>query len=89
VIALKPRFYLLKSLEIWLGGPAMSNGQDFRTTIRKRRRELDLTQADIARRIGTSAGYITMLEKGGHHPSKNVLIKLADVLRLDRRELFF
>jgi hypothetical protein len=30
-----------------------------------------------------------MLEKGGRHPSKNVLVKLADVLRLDRRELFF
>jgi transcriptional regulator with XRE-family HTH domain len=48
-----------------------------------------LTQADVANRIGMSSGYIGLLEKGGRHPSKNVLIKLADVLGLDRRELFF
>jgi DNA-binding XRE family transcriptional regulator len=48
-----------------------------------------LTQADVAHRTGTSIGYITLLEKGRRHPSKNVLVKLADVLGLDRRELFF
>ena len=57
--------------------------------IRKRRRELDLTQEMVARRIGTSIGYITLLETGRRHPSGKVLSKLAGVLGLDPRELFF
>jgi transcriptional regulator with XRE-family HTH domain len=67
----------------------MNDGQNFPTTIRKRRRELDLTLADVAHRIGTSIGYITRLEKGSRHPSWKVVVKLSDVLGLDRRELFF
>jgi transcriptional regulator with XRE-family HTH domain len=67
----------------------MTGGQDFATTIRKRRRDLDLTQETVARRIGKSIGYITLLETGRRHPSDNVIGKLADALGLDSRELFF
>jgi DNA-binding XRE family transcriptional regulator len=63
--------------------------QNFATIIRKRRRELDLTQEMVAREIGTSIAYITLLETGRRHPSGKVLSKLAGVLGLDPRELFF
>jgi transcriptional regulator with XRE-family HTH domain len=64
-------------------------GQNFATVIRKRRRQLDLTQEEVANRVGTSIGYITLLETGRRHPSEKVLTKLADVLGLDARDLFF
>jgi transcriptional regulator with XRE-family HTH domain len=61
----------------------------FGNTIRERRRQLDLTQEDVARRIGTSVPYIGHLEAGKRHPSEKVVLKLAKVLGLDARELFF
>jgi transcriptional regulator with XRE-family HTH domain len=57
--------------------------------IRDRRRQLDLTQQEIARRIKTSTPYVGHLESSKRHPSDKVLSRLAEVLGLDRRELFF
>ncbi len=56
--------------------------------IRQRRRQLDLTQHELARRIGSSTAYIGHLESGKRHPSAAILTRLTDVLGLDRRELF-
>jgi transcriptional regulator with XRE-family HTH domain len=61
----------------------------FGRVIRERRRQLDLTQGDVARRIKTSVQYISHLEASKRHPSEQVVGKLASVLGLDRRELFF
>ena len=61
----------------------------FGDVIRERRRELDLTQEDIARRIKTSVPYIGYLEAAKRHPSENVIAKLANVLGLDPHQLFF
>ena len=63
--------------------------QRFGQVIRERRRQLDLTQEEVARRIKTSVPYIGHLESEKRHPSEQVIIKLARVLRLDMRELFF
>ena len=60
----------------------------FATVIRDRRRQLDLTQEQVARRIGTSVPYIGHLEAAKRHPSEKVVIKLAKVLGLDPRELY-
>jgi transcriptional regulator with XRE-family HTH domain len=57
--------------------------------IRERRRKLDLTQQDLARRIETSVPYVGLLETGRRHPSDKVVVKLAAALALDPRELFF
>jgi transcriptional regulator with XRE-family HTH domain len=62
---------------------------DFGRVIRERRRELNLTQQDVARRIKTSVPYIGHLESEKRHPSARVVSKLARVLGLDERELFF
>jgi transcriptional regulator with XRE-family HTH domain len=63
--------------------------RSFGQVIRDRRRQLDLTQEEVARRINTSTPYIGHLESGKRHPSEKVVTKLADVLGLDRRETFF
>ena len=63
--------------------------RSFGQVIRDRRRDLDLTQQEVARRIRTSTPYISHLESGKRHPSDQVLGQLAEVLTLDPRELFF
>jgi DNA-binding XRE family transcriptional regulator len=61
----------------------------FGQVIRERRRQLDMTQQEVARRIKTSTPYVGHLEAGKRHPSDRILSRLAEVLGLDRRELFF
>jgi transcriptional regulator with XRE-family HTH domain len=56
--------------------------------LRERRRQLDLTQQEVARRIKTSTPYVGHLEADKRRPSTKVLSKLADVLCLSRRDLF-
>jgi transcriptional regulator with XRE-family HTH domain len=45
--------------------------------IRRRRRQLDVTQQEVARRVGVRANYIGYLERDMRRPSTNVLVKLA------------
>jgi transcriptional regulator with XRE-family HTH domain len=70
-----------------------ANGSDkprsFGELIRQRRRELDLTQEDVADRIGTSIPFVGHLEAGKRRPSEITITKLADALGLERGELFF
>jgi transcriptional regulator with XRE-family HTH domain len=68
---------------------ARTRKHSFGQVIRERRRQLDLTQEETARGIKTSAPYVGHLESGIRHPSDKTLTRLAEVLGLDRRELFF
>ena len=61
----------------------------FGAVIRTRRRELNFTQEEVASRIKTSTPYVGHLESGKRHPSNLIVTRLADVLGLDNRELFF
>jgi DNA-binding XRE family transcriptional regulator len=63
--------------------------RSFGQVIRDRRRQLDLTQEEVARRIGTSIPYVGHLESAKRHPSEKVVVKLAQVLGLEPRDLFF
>ena len=56
--------------------------------IRERRRQLTLTQHEVAHRIKTSTPYIGHLEADKRRPSIPVINRLAGVLGLDRRDLF-
>jgi transcriptional regulator with XRE-family HTH domain len=67
---------------------AKRKDRNFGQVIRDRRRQLDLTQQEIARRIKTSAPYVGHLESSKRHPSDKVLRRLAEVLGLDCRQLF-
>ena len=60
----------------------------FGRVIRERRRQLDLTQKQVAQRIQTSVPYIAHLETGRRHPSDQVVVRLANSLGLDARDLF-
>lgn len=68
---------------------ARAKERTFGQVIRDRRRQLDLTQEEVARRIKTSTPYVGHLESGKRHPSDKIVSRLAEVLGLDRRELFF
>ncbi len=57
--------------------------------IRRRRRELDMTQGELAQMIGTSTPYVGLLESDQRRPSETVVTKLADALGLESSELFF
>ena len=67
---------------------AKAKDRNFGQVIRDRRRQLDLTQQQIASRIKTSTPYVGHLEASKRHPSDKVLGRLATALGLDRRELF-
>jgi len=62
---------------------------NFGEVIRTRRRELNLTQGEVASRIKTSTPYIGHLESSKRHPSDLVVTRLAEGLGLDKRKLFF
>src|SRR5271168_2359221 len=68
---------------------AHNKERSFGQVLRDRRRQLDLTQEEVARRIKTSTPYIGHLEASKRHPSDRIVTRLAEVLGLDRRELFF
>ncbi|HVA77768.1 MAG TPA: helix-turn-helix transcriptional regulator [Candidatus Binataceae bacterium] len=68
---------------------ARTKERNFGQVIRERRRQLDLTQEEVARRIKTSTPYVGHLESAKRHPSDKIVTRLAEVLGLDRRELFF
>jgi len=61
----------------------------FGQVIRDRRRQSELTQAEVASRVGTSTPYVGHLESGKRHPSDEIVTRLADALGFDRRELYF
>ena len=67
---------------------AKAHQRTFGAVIRERRRRLDLTQEEVARRIRTSTPYIVHLESGKRHPSEKVIARLSEVLGLQGRELF-
>jgi transcriptional regulator with XRE-family HTH domain len=67
---------------------AKSNKRTLGRVIRERRRQLNLTQHDVARRIKTSTPYIGHLEADKRHPSVLVISRLASVLGFNPRDLF-
>jgi transcriptional regulator with XRE-family HTH domain len=61
----------------------------FGQVIRDRRRQSELTQQQVAKKIGTSTPYVGHLEADKRHPSDEIVSRLADALGFDRRELYF
>jgi transcriptional regulator with XRE-family HTH domain len=48
-----------------------------------------MTQEEVAKKVGVKANYIGYLERGMRHPSNKVLSKLADILDLNKEEVYF
>lgn len=56
--------------------------------IKRIRKNMGLTQADLAERAGISTGYMCDIERSRRWPSADNLAKLADVLKMDPFQLF-
>lgn len=61
---------------------------EFSAIIHDRRRELGLTQEEVASRVGVHANYIGYLERGLRRPGDKTLVALCEALDLDRARLF-
>jgi len=60
----------------------------FRTRIKELRARYDLTQEDLAKKVGVRRETILYLEKGKYNPSLNLAHKIAKVLKTTMDELF-
>jgi predicted ATPase/transcriptional regulator with XRE-family HTH domain len=62
----------------------------FAQTLKQHRKALDLTQEELARRVGCAAVTIQRIEQGTLRPSRQILDRLADIFGLpsDQRESF-
>ena len=56
--------------------------------LKQQRVALDLTQRELAHRLGVKASHIAYLEAGRRRPSLSLLSRLADVLGLKKELLF-
>ncbi len=63
--------------------------RSFGEAVYERRRQLGMTQEEVAKRVKVKANYIGYLERGLRHPSNKVLSQLADILDLNKEEIYF
>src|SRR5207248_6404709 len=66
----------------------MRSQKAFGELVRERRQTLSLTQAQLARKLGVKGSHIAYLEMARRRPSLALIKRLADVLELDRSQLF-
>ncbi len=62
--------------------------QRFGKAIRRRRRELDLSQEELAERAELHQTYVSDIERGGRNPSLENVEKLAKALEISIGRLF-
>lgn len=55
--------------------------------IRQERKRLNLTQEDLAERVGISRAYMGYIEQGRNAPSLEVLQKIAKSLKVSLKDL--
>lgn len=60
----------------------------FGRAVRKRRRELDLSQEELAERAGLHRNYVSDIERGDRNPSLENIQKLAKALDMRVSALF-
>jgi len=61
----------------------------FAEIIRYHREQLGLNKKQLAEKVGVTQPYIVQIENDGKIPGDGVVLRLADSLGLDRRELLF
>ena len=62
---------------------------EFGSTTKNRRLDLGMTQERVAEQVGVKPNYIGYLVRGMRKPSDEICCRIADVLGLDRKELFY
>ncbi len=66
----------------------MKSQDTFGSMVLRRRKELGMTQSDLAQKVGVQPNYIVYLEKGERKPSDRTVLKMADALGIDRADLY-
>jgi transcriptional regulator with XRE-family HTH domain len=56
--------------------------------IKKRRKALGLTQAELAERVDCACNYLSLIEQGKKFPSPAMMERIADALTMESYELF-
>ena len=56
--------------------------------LKKKRKELEMTQEDVAYKVGISRAYMGYIEQGRNVPSVKVLEKISKVLKINLSDLF-
>lgn len=56
--------------------------------IQRKRKDIDLTQEQLAEKVGISLTYMGFIEQGRYAPSLEVLNKIAKVLKIKLSDLF-
>lgn len=58
-------------------------------TLKKVRKSMGLTQAQVAKKVGISSNYYSMIERGEkENPGTNIMTKIAKVLKLQASDVF-
>jgi putative transcriptional regulator len=58
-----------------------------RSLLVKRRKQLGMSQRQVAKELGISQGYYALLEKGKRDPGFDLAINISDLFNLDVRSL--
>lgn len=69
------------------GSSELFDKSAFGPTLQRARKAQGLTQIDLSERASLSKSYISFLESGVRHPSREVVLRLAEVLGPDNAEL--
>jgi transcriptional regulator with XRE-family HTH domain len=55
----------------------------FGARLKKRRKELGMTQAQMFEKTGIAPGYVSMIENGRANPTIDMMVKLAETVGLE------
>lgn len=66
----------------------MRSDVTFGSMVLRRRKDLTMTQSELAQKVGVQPNYIVYLEKGERKPSDRTVLKMADALGIDRADLY-
>mgnify|MGYP001816096395 FL=1 len=67
----------------------MTDRHDVRNSVKRHRRQLhDMTQQELAERVGVTRQTILSIERGRYNPSVGLALRLAEVFGVPVEELF-
>lgn len=67
---------------------SMDIQKEFGRLVRKRRRDLDMSQEELGHKSDLNRGYISDIERGKRNPSLEVIDRIARALDVSLSELF-
>ncbi|WP_318653563.1 helix-turn-helix transcriptional regulator [Pseudomonas sp. PDM17] len=68
------------TVPLWPRGKNLNTGEAFGKVLRKRRKELGLTQEQLAHEADIQRNYVSLIERGINQPTITMLFKLAAAL---------